>query len=147
MAAYTKFNKFTQSLCQGLCGNMDSGAAPIKLAFTNTARAAPTTQTVYDSVTLHPVPVAANGYTAGGYTVTLNTPSESGGVYSFNVASVAVCTAQAGGIGPFRYVIAYVNAGTLPLIAYFDYASSITLASGETFTITPGATLFTLTTT
>jgi hypothetical protein len=118
----------------------------IKIAFTNTAPTA-TTDTVYDSVTKHPVPVAANGYTTGGYTATITGSAETGGVYTFACTAVAVCTATTGGIGPFRYVIAYVNSGTLPLIGYWDYASSITLASGETFTITPTTSLFTITTT
>lgn len=58
MAAYLKFNKFSQNLVQGLCGNMES--LTIKIALTNTAPVA-ATQTVYDSVTLHAVPAAANG--------------------------------------------------------------------------------------
>jgi hypothetical protein len=62
-----------------------------------------------------------------------------------------VFTATAGGIGPFRYAILYNDTATSPadaLIAFWDYASSVTLADTETFTVkfnntTPG-TIFTL---
>lgn len=41
-----------------------------------------------------------------------------------------------GSMGPFRYAILYDDTLTGdPLIGYWDYGSSITLASGETFTV------------
>jgi hypothetical protein len=42
------------------------------------------------------------------------------------------------GIGPFRYAILYNDTPTSPadpLIGWWDYGSSITLASGETFKV------------
>ena len=43
-----------------------------------------------------------------------------------------------GAVGPFRYVVIYNDTPTSPadpLIGWYDYGSSISLASGETFTV------------
>ena len=144
MAIYLKFNKFSQSLCQGVCGNLESDT--LKFALTNTAPTA-ATDTVFDVVTKHPAPAAANGYTTGRHAATISGSAEASGVYTLATTTDVVITATAGGIGPFRYVIIYNTAGTKQLIAYWDYASSITLASGETFTIDVTTSVFTLTTT
>ena len=144
MAAFLKFNKFSQSLCKGLFGDME--AETLKFALTNTAPTA-ATDTVFIVGGAHPPPAAANGYTAGGHAATISGSAETGGVYTLATTTDVVITATAGGIGPFRYVILYDTAGTLPLIGYWDYASSITLASGETFTIDVTTSLFTITTT
>lgn len=144
MASFLKFNKFSQSLCQGVCGNMESDT--LKFALTNTAPTA-ATDTVFDVVTKHPAPAAANGYTTGGHAATISGSAEAGGVYTLATTTDVVITATAGGIGPFRYVIIYNTAGTKQLIGFWDYGSSITLASGETFTIDVTTSLFTITTT
>jgi hypothetical protein len=52
-----------------------------------------------------------------------------------------------GSVGPFRYVVIYDDTPTSPadpLVCWYDYGSSITLANGETFVIDFGANLFTL---
>ena len=51
-----------------------------------------------------------------------------------------VGTASGGSVGPFRYVVIYNDtpAGD-PLVAYYDYSSSITLLDGETLTVDFGA--------
>lgn len=144
MATFSKFNKFSQSLCQGICGNLESDT--LKFALTNTAPTA-ATDTVFDVVTKHPAPAAANGYTSGGHAATISGSAETGGVYTLATTTDVVITAAGGTIGPFRYVILYNTAGTKPLIGFWDYGSSITLALGETFTIDVTASLFTITTT
>jgi hypothetical protein len=145
MASFLKFNKFSESLCTGLCGDLTAGAA-LRFALTNTAPTA-ATDTVFDSVTKHPAPAAANGYGTTGRNAVISGSAETGGVYTLATTTDIVITATAGGIGPFRYVILYCLGGTLPLVGYWDYGSSITLASGETFTIDVTTSLFTITTT
>ena len=141
MATYNKFQDFSEQLIRGV---HDWDAHTFKVALTNTAPVA--TQTTWNT-TDHPAPAAANGYTAGGSATTISI-SETTGTTTVQGTQV-VFTATAGGIGPFRYVILYNDTATSPAdaaIAWWDYASSITLADTETFTVrfnntTPGTIL------
>jgi hypothetical protein len=144
MATFNKFQDFSEQLTRGV---HDFDAHTFKVALTNTAPVA--TQVSLDTVTNHPAPAAANGYTAGGTATTISI-SETTGTTTVSGTQV-VFTATAGGIGPFRYVILYNDTATSPadaLIGWWDYATSITLADTETFTVkfsntSPGA-IFTL---
>lgn len=143
MAAYNKFQDFSEQLIRGV---HDWDAHTFKIALTNTAPVA--TQTTWNT-TDHPAPAAANGYTAGGTATTISI-SETSGTTTVQGTQV-VFTATAGGIGPFRYAILYNDTATSPAdaaIAWWDYASSITLADTETFTVkfnnTSPGTIFTL---
>ncbi len=142
MATAKVFNKFLEQLAEKV---FNLGSDTLKFALTDTA---PTqaTDTGFLPGTLHPPPAAANGYTTGGHTATIDSSSESGGTYTLACTTDVVITATAGGIGPFRYVILYDDDATNDgLIAYWDYGSSITLAEGETFTIDVTASLLTIT--
>ena len=142
MATFNKFNDFTEQLIRGV---HDWDAHTFKIALTNTAPNAADVSLLTGSS--HPPPAAANGYTAGG-TATTITISETTGTTTVSGTQV-VFTATAGGIGPFRYAILYNDTATSPadaLIGWWDYASSITLADTETYTVkfsntTPGAIL------
>jgi len=142
MAAFVKFNKFLEQLAEKA---YNLGSDTLRFALTNTAPTA-ATDTVFLPGSLHPPPAAANGYTSGGHAATIASSSESGGTYTLACTTDVVITATAGGIGPFRYVILYDDtAASDELIGYWDYGSSITLASGETFTIDVTASLLTIT--
>jgi hypothetical protein len=144
MATWTKFQDFSEQLARGV---HDWDAHTFKIALTNTLPV--NTQVSLDTVTNHPPPAAANGYTAGG-TATTITISETGGTTTVSGTQI-VFTATAGGISPVRYAILYNDSATSPadaLIAFTDYGSSITLAADETLTVkfnnaSPG-TIFTL---
>jgi hypothetical protein len=87
------------------------------------------------------------GYTSGGGTVASRAYSQTGGVGTLTGEDV-VFTATAGGIGPFRYAIRYNDTPTSPtdpLIGWWDYGSSITLADGESLTVDFGASILTVT--
>ena len=103
-----------------------------KAGLTNSAPV--NTNTIYSNLTEIS---AGNGYSAGGMTLDSVTLSESGGTAKV-VITDEVLTASGGSIGPFRYPAIYNDTATSPadaLVCFYDAASSITLASGETFTI------------
>lgn len=145
MAAFNKFQDFTEQLVRGV---HDWDAHTFKIALTNTAPVA--SQASLDTVTNHPAPSPANGYPAGGTQTTISV-SEAAGTTTVQGTQV-IFTATTGGIGSFRYVILYNDTATSPadaLIGWWDYGTSISLASGESFTVqfnsaSPG-TIFTLT--
>ena len=56
-----------------------------------------------------------------------------------------VWTGTGAGFGPFQYVVLYnVTHASEALVAWWDYGSSISVLVDETFTITPGASIFTI---
>lgn len=138
MASFNKYNAFTENLAEKV---FNLGSDTLKVALTNTAPVA--TDTVWNT-TVYPAPAAANGYTGGGNTPSITSSTQTSGVYKLVLADT-VFTATAGGIGPFRYVIFYDSTASAALIGWWDYGSSITLASGETFTVDFDATTGVLT--
>jgi hypothetical protein len=139
MATFTKFDVFTENLAEGV---HDLGADTLKIMLTNSAPLV--TNTVKANLTEIS---AGNGYTAGGATVTITASSQTSGVYSL-VGNDVVITASGGSVGPFRYAVLYNDTPTSPadpLIAFWDYASSVSLASGEALTVDFGANILTVT--
>jgi hypothetical protein len=128
MATFNKYNCFVENLAEKV-HNLQSDA--LKVALTNTA---PTAADTVWNTTVYPAPVAANGYTAGGNSLTVSSSSQTSGTYKLVIADT-VFTATSGGIGPFRYVVLYNSTASGAVIGYYDYGSSITLADTETFTV------------
>lgn len=128
MAALNKFNVFTRDLGAGV---HNFTTHTIKAAFTNTAPVA--TNSVLADITQI---AASGGYVAGGVTLDSVTWTTASGVAKLTIAD-EVFTAT-GAVGPFRYVVIYNDTPTSPvdpLIGWYDYGSSITLALNETLTI------------
>ena len=133
MASYVKFEVFSENLAEKV-HNLDTDTLMVML--TNTAPNAATNTVKADITEIS----AGNGYTAGGADTT-NATSRSGGTTTVTAVDV-VWTASGGTIGAFRYVVLYNDTPTSPadpLIAYWDYGSSITLNAGETFTVDFGS--------
>lgn len=127
MATFSKFNSFVEALAEKV---HNLGSDTIKIALTNTAPSASNT-TFADITEIS----AGNGYTAGGHATSAVSSAQTSGTYKL-VLSDVVITASGGSIGAFRYVVIYNDTATNnELIGYADYGSSITLASGETFTV------------
>lgn len=127
MATFNKFNSFVEALAEKV---HNLGADTLKVLLTNSAPLA--SNTVKANLTEIS---AGNGYTAGGTAASISSSAQSSGTYKLVLADV-VFTASGGSIGPFRYAVLYNDTATNDeLIGWWDYGSSITLASGETFTV------------
>lgn len=129
MASFNKFNALTENLAEKV-HNFQSDT--LKLLLTNTAPSAA------NSVKADLTEISAgNGYTAGGATVTVTSSAQASGTYKL-VCSNVVFTASGGSIGPFRYAVLYNDTPTSPadpLICWWDRGESVTLLTGESFTV------------
>ncbi len=129
MAAYQKYNQFTKDLVDGV---HDFDGHAFRVALTNTAPNAATHAVRADITEI----ATGTGYTQDSHSTTITT-STSSGTAKVTGTDVTI-TASGGSVGPFRYVVLYNTTPTSPadpLIAYWDYGSSVTLASTETFTV------------
>jgi len=134
--AFSKYDSFIDEVSKA---GHNLQTAVFKLALTDTAPNA-TTHTTWNT-TDAPAPAAANGYTAGGLTLTTTSATTTAGVFKLVLADTTPpFTATAGGIGPFRYAILYNSSASNKLVGYYNYGSSITLADTETFTYDTDAT-------
>lgn len=79
-----------------------------------------------------------NGYTTGGVALASVTYTESGagtGIWVWTAADF-LWTASGGSIADFRYVVIYDDtAAGDPLVLYIDYGATLTVTSGNTFTV------------
>lgn len=128
MATANKFQAFVEHVAEKV---HNLGADTLKVMLTNVAPVA--TNSVKADLTEIS---AGNGYSAGGTTASISASAQTGGTYKLTLTDV-VFTASGGSIGPFRYTTLYNDTPTSPadpLILFWDYGSSITLADGETFT-------------
>jgi hypothetical protein len=140
MAVYTKYQNFVEDLGKGV-HQLHAAGHTLKVMLSNTAPNVATHTVRADASELS----TGGGYTSGGTDIQ-NDYTESGGTGTLTAVDV-VFTASGGTIGPFRYAIIYNDTPASPadpLIAYYDYGSSITLADTETFTVDFGASLATI---
>jgi hypothetical protein len=131
MASYNKFNQFVEDIAKKV-HNLGTSGDTLKVMLTLTAPVA--TNSVKADLTEIS---AGNGYTAGGTATTITASAQSSGTYKLTCSDV-VFTASGGAIANFRYAVLYNDTPTSPadpLIAWWDYGSTVTLNSGETFTV------------
>lgn len=123
MATYNKFNSFVEAVAEKA---HNLGSDQLVVALTNSAPTAANTQLsditeiTYTNISSRNITTSISAQTSGTYKLVLTD---------------LVLTAT-GSVGPFRYVVVYNDTSTSDLlIAWYDYGSAITLASGETLTI------------
>jgi len=122
MATYNKFQAWAETMVEGA----NLGSDQFVIALSNTAPVA--TNSVLADIT-------QISYTnLSSRNVSTTSSSQTGGTYTLVLADL-VMTAS-GAVGPFRYVVLYDDtvAGD-PLVGWWDYGSSITMANAETFTV------------
>ena len=125
MATFNKFDAFVENLAEKV---HNLGSDQLVIALTNSAPIA--SNTVLANLT-------EISYTnLSSRNITTSTSAQTSGTYKL-VLTDLVLTAS-GSVGPFRYVVLYNDTPTSPadpLIGWYDYGSSISLANTETFTI------------
>jgi hypothetical protein len=132
MASFNKFNQFVADLASGVHQLQTGTTQVLKVALTNTAPAA--TSAVLADITQVS---NGNGYTTGGISVGTITGAQTSGTFKLTGGTDPVWTASGAGFTA-RYAVLYNDTPTSPakpLIGWWDYGSSVTLATGETFTV------------
>ena len=128
MPTIIKFYSFVEAIHEK---KHNLGSDTLKVLLTNTAPSLSNTVKADISGELS----TGNGYTSGGASVTITSSASSSGLYTL-IASDVTWTASGGSIGPFRYAVFYNDtASNDELIGYLDYGYSVTVTSGQTFTI------------
>jgi hypothetical protein len=134
MATFNKFNSFVEYLAEKV---FDLENDSLKIVLTDTVPDA--ANTVYADLT----EIAdGNGYTSGGVAATIVSSGQTDGTYKLVLNDLTI-SAAGGSVGPFRYFVLIDATPTTPdkpLIGWWDYGSSITLADGESITVDFSAT-------
>lgn len=133
MATFNKVNDFVENMAHGV---LNLSTNQLVVALSNTAPGSESS----------PPTASGNGVLANvtqvsyanlsSRNITTSSSAETSGTYRLILTDL-VLTAS-GSVGPFRYVYVYSDTPTSPadpLIGYYDYGSSITLANGETLTV------------
>ena len=134
MASFNKFNQFVEDLAHKV---HNLGSDTLKLALSNTAPNA-TDATLSDITQI----AAGNGYTTGGFTLTVSASAQSGGTYKLTIDDITI-TASGGAIATFRYFILLNDTPTSPadpLIGWWDYGSAVDLGDGQSLPVDFSAT-------
>ena len=129
MATYNKFRAFVEHTAEKV-HNLGSDQLVVALCAAANAPVntnsvlADLTQISYTNLSSRNLTTASSAQSSGTYTLDLND---------------LTLTASGGSVATFRYVVVYNDTPTSPadpLICWFDYGSDVTLASGESLTIT-----------
>lgn len=124
MAAYNKFQSWVEYMQEGA----NVGSDQFVVALTNSAPVATNslladiTQITYTNLSTRNLTTASSAQSSGTFKLDFND---------------ITLTSSGGSTGPFRYVVIYDDTVVSdPLVCWFDYGSSITLADTETLAIT-----------
>jgi hypothetical protein len=123
MATFNKVNSFVENLAEK---KIDLSGVGLTIALTNTAHTSTWTQLSE----LTEVSYAD----CSSRVLTVSSSAQTAGTYKLVLADLTLTST--GTVGPFQYIYIYDDASTDDkLIAYYDYGSAVTLASGDEFVI------------
>ena len=133
MASFNKVNDFVVNAVH----NMDLESDQIVVALSNTAPSSEASNPTADGngVIGNVTEIAYTNCSSRNVTTTSS--SQASGTYKLVLTDLTL-TASGGSVGPFRYIYLYndtVTSPADPIIGYYDYASSLTLNDGDSFTI------------
>lgn len=126
MATFNKFNSFVEALAEKV---HNLGADTLTIALCAAANAPVASNTQLSNLTQ----IAYTNLSARA--ITTSASSQTSGTYKL-VLTDLVLSASGGSAAAFQYIVIYNDTATNDeLIGWFDYASALTLASGESLTI------------
>jgi len=128
LASFNKCNAFVENIAEKV-HNLQADS--LKVALTASANAPVATNSILSDIT----EVAYTNLSARALTV--SSSAQTSGTYKLVIADL-VLTASGGSVATFRYIVIYNDTPSSPLkplICWFDYGSSLTLADGETLTL------------
>lgn len=122
MPAANKFNAWVERMSE----DANIGTDQFAIALTNTA------PTATNSVIADITQISYTNLSARAVTTTSST--QTSGTMALVLQDLTLTAS--GAVGPFRYVVLFDDTlASDPLVMWWDYGSSITMASGETFTV------------
>jgi len=134
MAAFTKLNGFVEHKNHGV---HNFSSHQLIVALSNTAPGSESTPPTGAASACVLANVTQISYAnLSSRNITTSSSGQTSGTYKLVLADLTLTAT--GTVGPFRYVYICNDTPTSPadpLIGYYDYGSSITMASGYTFTI------------
>lgn len=125
MASFNKINAFVADISNKV---HNLGSDQLTVALTAAANAPVATNTVLANLTQ----VSYTNLSTRNITTTSST--QTSGTYNLKLTNLTLTAS--GTVATFRYVVIYNStASGGPLIGWYDYGSDVSLASGDTFTI------------
>lgn len=123
MATFNKINSFVEAVAEKV---HNLGSDTFAIAITNTAHTSTWTK-LSDLTQISYTNLSSR-------TLTVSSSAQTAGTYKWVIADLTLTAT--GSVGPARYFYIYnVTATNNELVGYYDYGSSITLASGDSILI------------